>query len=63
MNPDRGLPDSKESGNLAVGWCRRGAVERRWVYVALVSLGCFELRLGHAESAEQAPDTMEARDG
>ena len=36
-------------------------MERRWLYVALVSLGCFELRLGHAESAEQAPDTMEAR--
>jgi cytochrome c553 len=36
-------------------------MERRWLYVALVSLGCFELRPGHAESAEQAPDTMEAR--
>jgi cytochrome c553 len=53
------LPVLKESGKLAVGWCRREAVERRWLYVALVSLGCFELR--HAESAEQAPDTMEAR--
>jgi cytochrome c553 len=36
-------------------------VQRRWLCVALVSLGCFELRPGHAESAEQAPDTMEAR--
>ena len=36
-------------------------MERRWLYIALVSLGCLELRQGHAESAEQAPDTMEAR--
>jgi cytochrome c553 len=36
-------------------------MERRWLYLALVSLGCLELREGHAQSAEQAPDTMEAR--
>jgi cytochrome c553 len=36
-------------------------VERRWLYLALASLSCLELRQGHAQSAEQAPDTMEAR--
>lgn len=36
-------------------------MERRYLYVALVSLGCLGSCLGYAQSAEQAPDTMEAR--
>lgn len=36
-------------------------MERRWLYLVLVSLGCLEPRQSHARSAEQAPDTMEAR--
>jgi cytochrome c553 len=36
-------------------------MKRRWFYVALLSLGCFEAREGYSLSAEQAPDTMEAR--
>lgn len=36
-------------------------MQRRSLYVALVSLGCLELRQGHSESVEHAPDTMEAR--
>jgi cytochrome c553 len=38
-----------------------GGMERRWLYVALLSLGCLGLRVGFAQPADQAPDTMEAR--
>ena len=33
----------------------------RWFCVALLSLGCLTAREEHPQSAEQAPDTMEAR--
>jgi cytochrome c553 len=36
-------------------------MERRWAYVALVSLGCLGPVPGYGQSAEQAPDTIEAR--
>ena len=36
-------------------------MKRRWSYVALVSLGCLGPRDACAQSAEHAPDTMEAR--
>jgi cytochrome c553 len=34
---------------------------RRWFYFALLSLGAFGPRSAYAQSAERAPDTMEAR--
>ncbi|MGO9423366.1 c-type cytochrome [Roseiarcus sp.] len=36
-------------------------MERRWFYVALLSVGGLGLRVGFAQPAEEAPDTMEAR--
>jgi hypothetical protein len=36
-------------------------MERRWFYLALLSIGCLGPCDGYAQSTEQAPDTMEVR--